>query len=51
MKGHADFYNQLWARGEAGVSVPLEVLRAGKVETITVKSINRDRHFRQKPTY
>src|SRR5688572_13644603 len=51
VKGQADFYNKLWARGEAGVSVPLDVLRAGKVETITVKSINRDRHFRQKPTY
>ena len=51
VKGQADFYNKLWGRGEAGVSVPLDVLRAGKVETITVKSINRDRHFRQKPTY
>ena len=51
VKGQADFYNKLWGRGEAGVAIPLDVLRSGKVETITVKSINRDRHFRQKPTY
>ena len=51
VKGQADFYNKLWGRGEAGVAIPLDVLRAGKVETITVKSINRDRHFRPKPTY
>jgi S1-C subfamily serine protease len=51
VKGQADFYSKLWGRGEAGVAIPLDVLRAGKVETITVKSINRDRHFRQKPTY
>ncbi len=51
VKGQADFYSKLWGRGEAGVAIPLDVLRAGKVETITVKSINRDRHFRPKPTY
>ena len=51
VKGQADFYSKIWGRGEAGVSIPLEVLRAGKVETITVKSIDRDRHFRQKTTY
>jgi S1-C subfamily serine protease len=51
IKGQADFYNKLWSRGEAGVAIPLDVLRAGKVETITVKSISRDRHFRQKQTY
>jgi S1-C subfamily serine protease len=51
VKGQADFYQKIWNRGEAGVSIPLEVLRSGKVETITVKSIDRDRHFRQKQTY
>jgi S1-C subfamily serine protease len=51
IKGQADFYTKLWSRGEAGVAIPLDVLRAGKVETITVKSINRDRHYRQKQTY
>lgn len=51
VKGQADFYIKLWSRGEAGVSVPLDVLRSGKVDTITVKSIDRDRHYRQKATY
>ena len=51
VKGQADFYNKLWGRGEAGVAIPLEVLRSGKVETITVKSIDRERHFRQRTTY
>ncbi|OGA22107.1 MAG: hypothetical protein A3I02_11185 [Betaproteobacteria bacterium RIFCSPLOWO2_02_FULL_67_26] len=49
--GQADFYTRLWKTGDAGVDVPLEVLRAGRVETITVKSIDRDRYFRPKPTY
>ena len=51
IKGQADFYTKLWSRGEAGVAIPLDVLRAGKVETITVKSTSRDRHYRQKQTY
>jgi S1-C subfamily serine protease len=51
IKGQADFYTKLWGRGEAGVAIPLEVLRSGKVETITVKSIERERHFRQRTTY
>jgi len=51
VKGQADFYVKLWKTGEAGVDVALEVLRAGRVEAVTVKSIDRDRHFRPKPTY
>jgi S1-C subfamily serine protease len=51
VKGQADFYVKLWKTGDAGVDVPLEVLRAGRVEQLTIKSIDRDRHFRLKPTY
>ena len=51
IKGQADFYTKLWKTGDAGVEVPLEVLRSGKVEKVTVKSIDRDRHFRSRPTY
>ncbi len=51
IKGQADFYAKLWKTGEAGVDVPLDVLRSGRVETITVKSIDRERYFRAKPTY
>lgn len=49
--GQADFYTKLWKTGEAGVEVPLDVLRGGRVEKITVKSIERERYFRAKPTY
>ena len=48
--GQADFYTRLWKTGDAGVDVPLDVLRAGRVETVTVKSIDRDRYFRPRPT-
>ena len=51
IKGQADFYGKLWGRGEAGVDIPLEVLRGARVESITVKSIDREKHFRPKPTY
>jgi len=51
IKGQADFYTRMWKIGEAGVDIPLDVLRGGRVESITVKSIDRERYFRPKPTY
>ena len=51
ISGQADFYVKLWKTGDAGVEVPLEVLRAGRVEKITVKSIDRSRYYRSRPTY
>ena len=51
VKGQADFYTRLWKTGDAGVDVPLDVLRGGRVEKITVKSIDRERYYRAKPTY
>jgi len=51
IQGQADFYTKLWKSGDAGVEIPLEVLRNGRVEKIPVKSIDRDRYFRPKPTY
>jgi serine protease Do len=50
IKGQADFYNRLWSRGEAGIEIPLEILREGRVEKISVRSMDRDRYFRPKPT-
>jgi S1-C subfamily serine protease len=50
IKGQADFYHRLWAHGDAGVEIPLEVLREGRVEKILVRSIDRDAYFRPKPT-
>jgi S1-C subfamily serine protease len=49
--GQADFYAKLWATGNAGVDVPLEVLKGNQVQKFTIKSIDRDRYFRPKPVY
>ena len=51
VKGQADFYVKLWKSGDAGVDIALEVLREGRVEKVTVKSIDRERHFRSRTTY
>jgi S1-C subfamily serine protease len=51
IKGQADFYNRIWSHGEAGVEIPLDVLRGGRVEHVTVKSVDREKYLRTKPTY
>ena len=50
-QGQKDFYTKLWASGNAGVDVPLDVLKGNRVEQFTVKSIDRERYFRPKPVY
>jgi len=51
VKGQADFYTRLWSRGEAGVEIPLDVLRDGRVQSVSVKSVDRDTYYRPRPTY
>lgn len=51
LKGQADFYNRLWKSGDAGVVVALDVLKGNKVESLKVKSIDRNVYFRPKATY
>ncbi|HET9488590.1 MAG TPA: S1C family serine protease [Methylomirabilota bacterium] len=51
IKGQADFYVRLWSHGEAGVEVPLEVLRDGGLQPVTVKSIDREKYYRPRPTF
>jgi len=51
IKGQADFYNRLWSHGVAGVDIPLDVLRGGRIENVTVKSVDREQYLRPKPTY
>jgi S1-C subfamily serine protease len=51
IEGQADLYTRLWSRGEAGVEIPLDVLRNGRVQPITVRSIDRDTYYRVKRTY
>jgi S1-C subfamily serine protease len=48
VKGLADFYRKVWALGDAGVEVPLGILRGIKIRDITVKSVDRNRLLRQK---
>lgn len=47
IKGQADFYQRLWSSGDAGVEVALDVLREGRIQRVTVKSIDRDRYYRR----
>jgi serine protease Do len=51
IKGQADFYRRLWASGEAGVEITVDVLREGRIQRVTIKSIDRDRYYRARPTY
>ncbi len=45
----ADFYKKIWARGSAGVEVPLRVLQGTQVREIGVRSIDRVEYFRARP--
>jgi len=47
----ADFYRKLWARGAAGVEVPLRVLQGAQLKDVTVRSIDRVEYFRARPGY
>lgn len=45
----ADFYRRLWARGAAGVEVPLKVLQGTQLRDIIVRSIDRDQYYGPRP--
>jgi S1-C subfamily serine protease len=47
----ADFYRKVWARGAAGVEVPLRVLQGLEVKDLSLRSIDRLEYFRRKPSY
>jgi S1-C subfamily serine protease len=47
----ADFYRKVWARGAAGVEVPLRLLQGLEVKDLRVRSIDRPDYFRRKPSY
>lgn len=49
-RGLADFYRKIWATGEAGATVPLDVEQGGEKRRIDVKSINRLDSLRLKST-
>jgi len=41
--GLADFYRKVWALGEAGIKVPIDILHGAAIRAVTVKSIDRYR--------
>lgn len=47
----ADFYRKVWARGAAGVEVPLRLLQGMQVRELAVQSIDRAAYFRSRPSY
>jgi S1-C subfamily serine protease len=49
--GQAEFYTRLWASGAAGVQVRLDVLRRGRIEPVTVRSVDRDTYYRVPASY
>jgi S1-C subfamily serine protease len=49
--GLADFYRKLWSFGDAGVTVPLDLLQGVETKTTTVRSGDRYRYLKLNPTY
>jgi S1-C subfamily serine protease len=49
VKGLADFYRKVWALGNAGIDVPLTILRGTQIHNITVPSVDRYQFLRLKP--
>jgi S1-C subfamily serine protease len=50
-KGAGDFYRKMWARGTAGTTIPLDVLRGHDRQRIDVPSISRLDHLKLKSTF
>jgi len=46
-----DLYRKVWARGAAGVEVPLKVLQGLEIRDVTLRSMDRLDYFRPRPTY
>jgi S1-C subfamily serine protease len=47
----ADFYRKIWAVGEAGATVPLDVMQDNEKRHIDVKSMNRLDHLKLRSTF
>jgi serine protease Do len=46
-----EFYKRIWARGAAGVEIPLKVLQGAQVRDVKIRSIDRIEYFRPKQSY
>jgi S1-C subfamily serine protease len=51
VNGLADFYRTLWQRGDAGIDVPLDVVRGRAAASTVVKSGDRYQYLRLDPTF
>ena len=51
LQGQADFYRKLWASGDAGAEVILDVLKGAEIKKLGVKSIDRHQYLRPKAIY
>ena len=49
--GLTDFYRKLWSLGDAGVTVPLDLLQGAETRAMAVRSANRYRYLKLNPTY
>ncbi len=47
----ADFYRKVWQLGDAGVTVPLNLLQGAQLRNVEVKSMDRRDHLRLKRSY
>jgi S1-C subfamily serine protease len=50
VSSQSEFYRKLWARAKAGDEITLKVLQGGDVNTVKVRSIDRQQYFRPKTT-
>jgi serine protease Do len=51
VKTLAEFYRAVWSRGEAGVAIPLTILRGKQEMTISVTSAERASYFAKQTTH
>ena len=51
LQGQADFYRKVWATGDAGAEVLLDVLQENEIRQLPVKSIDRNSYLRSRPVY
>lgn len=47
----ADFYRKVWARGPAGVEIPLSILHGSSTREVMLTSMDRHQHLRLGRTY
>jgi S1-C subfamily serine protease len=47
VSSQAEFYRAVWAQGDAGVEIPLKILRQSQIQTLSIRSLDRDQYFQQ----